>query len=111
MKHSRLGTKELAAGLCSLGLLLSLSTAIGEETSLREQLLKRASGSKMPAEAKAKMTQHLKEVTDSDLVSKARKNGDKAPDFKLKDHLGKEHSLSEFLAEGPVVLTWYRGGW
>ncbi len=37
--------------------------------------------------------------------------GDKAPDFVLKDHEGKEVRLSESLKKGPVVLTWYRGGW
>ncbi len=37
--------------------------------------------------------------------------GDKAPDFALKDHQGKEVRLSETLKNGPVVLTWYRGGW
>ncbi len=96
---------------CSLGLLGSLSLVSAEEISLREQLMKRAAQSKMPAESKAKMTQHLKELTDSDLVSQARKNGDKAPSFTLKDHEGKERSLAEFLEDGPVVLTWYRGGW
>ncbi len=37
--------------------------------------------------------------------------GDKAPDFTLTDASGKKVTLSEMLKEGPVVLTWYRGGW
>ena len=37
--------------------------------------------------------------------------GAKAPDFALPDASGAEVRLSEILAEGPVVLTWYRGGW
>jgi peroxiredoxin Q/BCP len=33
--------------------------------------------------------------------------GDKAPDFTLYDHAGRPRSLSEFLAEGPVVLFFF----
>ena len=36
------------------------------------------------------------------------KVGDKAPDFTLKDQNGTEHSLSELLKEGRVVLTFFR---
>ena len=34
-----------------------------------------------------------------------------APDFILNNALGKAISLNEVLKQGPVVLTWYRGGW
>lgn len=37
--------------------------------------------------------------------------GDKAPDFTLPNAVGKEITLSELLQTGPVVITWYRGGW
>ena len=37
--------------------------------------------------------------------------GDKAPDFTLKDQNGKEVNLYQLLKKGPVVLSWYRGGW
>lgn len=37
--------------------------------------------------------------------------GGKAKDFVLKDALGREVSLYEELSKGPVVLTFYRGGW
>ena len=37
--------------------------------------------------------------------------GDQAPDFSLKNTEGKELSLKDFLAHGPVVLTFYRGKW
>ncbi len=43
--------------------------------------------------------------------SPALKVGDKAPDFILKNAEGKDISLSHALKKGPVVLTWYRGGW
>ena len=35
------------------------------------------------------------------------KAGDKAPDFTLSDETGASRSLSEFLAQGPVVLFFY----
>lgn len=37
--------------------------------------------------------------------------GDKAPDFTLKNQQGEMVVLSELLKNGPVVITWYRGGW
>lgn len=37
--------------------------------------------------------------------------GDKAPDFTLKDQNGKEVNLYQLLKKGPVVISWYRGGW
>lgn len=37
--------------------------------------------------------------------------GQKAPDFVLPDPHGAEVSLSGLLAKGPVVVTFYRGGW
>jgi peroxiredoxin len=37
--------------------------------------------------------------------------GEHAPDFTLLDALGESVTLSELLANGPVVLTFYRGEW
>lgn len=37
--------------------------------------------------------------------------GDSAPDFELKNALNQPVKLSALLQGGPVVLTWYRGGW
>lgn len=44
-------------------------------------------------------------------ASKALKKGDKAIDFTLTNAVGKEVNLATLLKKGPVVLTWYRGGW
>ena len=44
-------------------------------------------------------------------ASKALKQGDKVKDFTLKNAKGEEVNLSVLLKKGPVVLTWYRGGW
>lgn len=39
------------------------------------------------------------------------KVGMKAPDFTLPDANGNPKNLYEFLKEGPVILSFYRGGW
>jgi peroxiredoxin len=41
----------------------------------------------------------------------APKPGDTAPDFTLPDACGQPVSLAATLAEGPVVLAFFRGGW
>ncbi|PIB37336.1 peroxiredoxin [Reichenbachiella sp. 5M10] len=50
-------------------------------------------------------------VAESGVLSNAKNVGDQAPDFTLTNALGEQVSLSDYLKKGPVVLTWYRGGW
>jgi peroxiredoxin len=67
----------------------------------------------------AKAPDHIKEiyaegiadVVRQNLIATAKKNDDIAPEFALKNAIGKEVTLSDYLQKGPVVLTWYRGGW
>lgn len=47
----------------------------------------------------------------SDVADGARQVGDRAPDFILPNVRGGKSKLSEYLAKGPVVLSFYRGGW
>jgi peroxiredoxin len=55
--------------------------------------------------------QGIEEVRRSGLARKALSVGDKAVDFELPSAGGTNVRLSELLAVGPVVLTFYRGGW
>ncbi len=55
--------------------------------------------------------QGIEEVRKTGTAEKALKVGDKAPDFELPDATGKKVKLSDLTARGPVVVTWYRGGW
>lgn len=51
------------------------------------------------------------QITNSDLVGRARNKGQQAIDFTLLNTWGHPVSLFQFLDRGPVILTWYRGGW
>ncbi len=47
----------------------------------------------------------------SDFGANAINVGDTAPDFTLPNARGGEQRLADALAQGPVVLNFYRGGW
>jgi len=64
-----------------------------------------------PDEVKEIIGKGISTLSESDLIANAIKEGQKAPDFVLANHLGEKVSLSNLLQTGPVVLTWYRGGW
>lgn len=53
----------------------------------------------------------IESVVNSGILDKALNIGDKAPNFTLKNVLNQPVSLYNELEKGPVVLTWYRGGW
>jgi len=50
-------------------------------------------------------------VKYSGITKSAKQVGDTAPNFELKNAVGEVVSLQSYLKKGPVVLTWYRGGW
>lgn len=53
----------------------------------------------------------LKVVEETGILESALNVGDEAVAFTLKNQVGEEVSLVELLEDGPVILTWYRGGW
>ncbi len=53
----------------------------------------------------------IEAVALSGITSKAKQVGQQAPDFALPNAKGEVVRLSDYLQKGPVVLTWYRGGW
>ncbi|MGQ1889470.1 peroxiredoxin-like family protein [Thermophagus sp. OGC60D27] len=78
-----------------------------------EALMGRKSDFEKSADEKIKKIygEGLMAVAQSGVVEAAKNVGDKAPDFTLKNATGEEVSLQDYLAKGPVVLVWYRGGW
>lgn len=83
------------------------------ETSLAATLeaQAKASAEKRPPEATAIMEAANQQLAASDILAKAIKVGDTAPDFSLPDATGETVTLSKLLESGPVVVLWYRGGW
>ena len=53
----------------------------------------------------------MERVRSSDVLDHALKVGDAAPEFTLPDAFGHEVSLKSLLAEGPLVISFYRGEW
>lgn len=95
-------------------LALSQSTFAQVDTLTQRQALEnRKSNFNQRADEKTKETykEGLDAVLNSGILDSALNVGDIAPDFTLKNALGEEVSLKDYLKEGPVVLSWYRGGW
>ena len=59
----------------------------------------------------ALMARATQELIESGQAQRARKAGDRAPEFSLQDPAGNLVSSRELLAKGPLVLSFYRGVW
>lgn len=80
--------------------------------SLREELAARAEGSKnWDPERKAVYQAQADALAASDILETALRKGDQAPMFELPDAFGSPVRLADLLAQGPVVLSFYRGSW
>lgn len=65
----------------------------------------------LPPDLTALIEQGAGEISALDIIERALKPGDTAPAFSLKNQNGGQRNLSGYLAQGPVVLTFYRGAW
>lgn len=83
------------------------------DSTLAEQLrdFENESLKKTPPEAQAIMRAAAERLARSDLAETCVKEGDPAPRFRLPGASGKIVALEDLLAAGPVVLSFYRGGW
>ncbi|NRA21290.1 MAG: AhpC/TSA family protein [Oceanospirillaceae bacterium] len=66
---------------------------------------------KAPVSVQELMKLATKNLADSGIVDKAPKVTDKMPTFSLPNQNGETVNLTDLLAKGPVVVTFYRGGW
>lgn len=64
-----------------------------------------------PADKAAKPSGPGPIIASTGVLDRAKKVGDKAPDFKLPDAQGGTFDLKEARAKGPVIVTWFRGEW
>jgi hypothetical protein len=85
----------------------------GNGMSLQEALREFKAGvvAKLPAEDVALMDEATEELIRSGIAAKAKRVGEMAPDFTLPNTSGELVKLSDLLAQGPVVVTFYRGTW
>jgi peroxiredoxin len=72
---------------------------------------KAAMKEKVPDGVRAIMAQCTNEIKESGVERHALKTGDMMPDFELANQYGELRRLSDYLADSPVVLNIYRGGW
>ncbi len=96
-----------------VAVLFSAFQVAAEPASLQETIdAKKAENSAGSSpEKRADYAAGIEAVAKSKIVETAATVGDVAPDFTLTDSKGSAVTLSDELKKGPVVLTWYRGGW
>ena len=66
---------------------------------------------RVPAERQALMDQHVAHLAATGISRNAKQVGDRAPAIRLRDQHGETFDVATLLAKGPVVVTFYRGGW
>ncbi|UPW19590.1 AhpC/TSA family protein [Agarivorans sp. TSD2052] len=66
---------------------------------------------KAPLDVQKLMKQATKNLAESEIAKKAPQAGQVLPNFTLANQTGEQVSLSSLLAKGPLIITFYRGGW
>jgi peroxiredoxin len=66
---------------------------------------------KRPPEITAMFERGIEDIRNSGVEDRALRAGADAPHFTLPDANGATVALADLLAAGPVVLSFYRGGW
>ncbi len=82
-------------------------------STLQERLDRIKAGfmSQLPDEVKAVMAGAEEELRSSDIMSRLPGPGSQLESFKLVDTDGSTWNSTDLLAQGPLVLTVYRGAW
>ena len=80
---------------------------------LKEELaaMKAQSMKKIPEDALPVLMQASKDLAASGIVEQAPKKGETLENFELPNQTGATQSLAALREKGPVVVTFYRGGW
>jgi peroxiredoxin len=81
--------------------------------SLKEQLADYRAGwfQRVPAERQAIMERHIAGLRNGAIAKTALKVGDRAPAIALENAKGAIVDVATLLKKGPVIVTFYRGGW
>jgi len=65
----------------------------------------------IPAEHMEKMLRATKELIESGIAERSTQVGSAAPSFELPNAVGKSVDVAGLLKDGPVIVSFYRGGW
>jgi len=81
--------------------------------SLKEQLAEYRAGwyKRVPPERQAIMERHIAQLRTGAIQHTMLKVGDKAPSIVLGNAKGERVDVGALLKKGPVIVTFYRGGW
>ncbi|MGA8610945.1 MAG: peroxiredoxin-like family protein [Xanthobacteraceae bacterium] len=81
--------------------------------SLKEQLAEYRAGwyRRVPAERQAIMQRHIEQLRSGAIARTMLKVGDRAPAIVLENAKGATIDVGTLLKKGPVIVTFYRGGW
>src|SRR6266516_14200 len=90
-----------------------MATTIPTNTPLQQQIDEFIveGASWLPAYLLQDLLSPIGQLINSGTAEQALKEGAQAPDFILPDARGNAVTLSHLLAQGPVVMTFYRGQW
>jgi hypothetical protein len=75
-----------------------------------DQLIEKSS-ERIPPDIQKLMAADTERLKQSGIEDNSLKTGDKAPSFTLPNAKGERVSSADLLAKGPLVLSFYRGGW
>ena len=67
--------------------------------------------SRVPQDTQTVMQQATADLGASGILDQTLKVGDTIPDFALPNATGQTVNIRDLLAQGPVVIAFYRGGW
>jgi peroxiredoxin len=81
--------------------------------SLKQQLAEYRAGwyKRVPPERQAIMERHIQQLRAGAIQHTMLKVGDKAPEIRLGNAKGEIVDVAALLGKGPVIVTFYRGGW
>jgi peroxiredoxin len=87
--------------------------SINEGTNLKDAIaaFQREMAAQAPPEVLARLAPELEGLARSSYGAASPKVGSRAPAFSLPDARGSDVALRDLLAQGPAVVTFYRGGW
>ncbi len=81
--------------------------------SLTEQLSEYRAGwfQRVPKDRQEIMERHIEQLRSGAIAKSMLKVGDRAPAIVLKNAKGNSFDVATLLKNGPVIVTFYRGGW